>query len=36
MNEESDKFEIIKIESKVREGVFRQVVKDLEIGKAVH
>ena len=32
---EEDKYEIISIESKVREGVFHKVVKDLETGKAV-
>jgi len=30
-----DKYETIEIESKVREGVFHKVVKDLESGKAV-
>ena len=35
MSKESDKFEIVTIESKVREGVFHKVVKDLESGKAV-
>lgn len=35
MSKESDKFEIVKIESKVREGVFHKVVKDLESGKAI-
>ena len=32
---EEDRFETISIESKVREGVFHKVVKDLETGKAV-
>ena len=32
---EKDQFETIPIESKVREGVFHKVVKDLETGKAV-
>ena len=32
---EEDKYEIISIESKVREGGFHKVVKDLETGKAV-
>ena len=35
MSKESDKFEIVTIESKVREGVFHKVVKDLESGKAI-
>ena len=35
MNHEPDKYETIMIESKVREGVFHKVVKDLESGKAV-
>ncbi|EIJ66429.1 hypothetical protein BD31_I0966 [Candidatus Nitrosopumilus salaria BD31] len=30
-----DRYEIISIESKVREGVFHKVVKDLKSGKAV-
>jgi hypothetical protein len=34
-DQESDRFEIITIESKIREGVFHKVVKDLENGKAV-
>ena len=34
-NSEEDQYEIISIESKVREGVFHKVVKDLETGKAV-
>ena len=32
---EDDRYETISIESKVREGVFHKVVKDLETGKAV-
>ena len=32
---EEDRYETISIESKVREGVFHKVVKDLETGKAV-
>jgi hypothetical protein len=32
---DSDKYEIITIESKIREGVFHKVVKDLETGKAI-
>ena len=35
MSKESDKFEIVTIESKVRESVFHKVVKDLESGKAI-
>ena len=34
-NSEDDRFETISIESKIREGVFHKVVKDLESGKAV-
>jgi hypothetical protein len=34
-NYDSDKYEIVTIESKIREGVFHEVVKDLESGKAV-
>ena len=34
-NSEEDRYETISIESKVREGVFHKVVKDLETGKAV-
>ena len=30
-----DRYETISIESKIREGVFHKVVKDLETGKAV-
>ena len=33
--QDSDKYETISIESKIREGVFHKVVKDLETGKAV-
>ncbi|MDC0450942.1 hypothetical protein OAL59_03280 [Nitrosopumilus sp.] len=33
--EDPDKYETISIESKIREGVFHKVVKDLETGKAV-
>jgi len=33
--EDSEKFETISIESKIREGVFHQVVKNKETGKAV-
>ena len=32
---DEDRYETISIESKVREGVFLKVVKDLETGKAV-
>jgi hypothetical protein len=31
----SDRYETISIESKIREGVFHKVIKDLETGKAV-
>ena len=34
-DQDPDKYEIISIESKIREGVFHKVVKDLETGKAV-
>ena len=34
-NNDSDRYETISIESKIREGVFHQVVKDLDTGKAV-
>jgi hypothetical protein len=34
-NNDSDRYETISIESKIREGVFHQVVKDLDAGKAV-
>ena len=34
-NTDEDRYETISIESKVREGVFHKVVKDLETGKAV-
>ena len=34
-NSEEDRYETIFIESKIREGVFHKVVKDLESGKAV-
>ena len=34
-NSEEDRYETISIESKIREGVFHKVVKDLESGKAV-
>lgn len=34
-DQDPDKFETISIESKIREGVFHKVVKDLETGKAV-
>ena len=33
--QDSDKYETISVESKIREGVFHKVVKDLETGKAV-
>ena len=33
--QDPDKYETITIESKVREGVFHKVIKDLESGKAV-
>ena len=33
--DDPDKYETVTIESKVREGVFHKVVKDLEKGKAV-
>lgn len=32
---DSDKYETVTVPSKVREGVFHKVVKDLESGKAV-
>ena len=32
---DDERFETIKIESKIREGVFHHVVKDLNTGKAV-
>ena len=35
MSEESEEYETIKIESKVREGFFHNVVKDLKSGQAV-
>jgi len=35
LDKENNRYEIIMIESKVREGVFHKVVKDLEKGKAV-
>ena len=34
-NQDPDRYETITIESKIREGVFHKVVKDLESGKAV-
>ena len=34
-DQELDRYETIMIESKIREGVFHKVVKDLESGKAV-
>jgi len=34
-DQEPDRYETIRIESKIREGVFHKVVKDLESGKAV-
>ena len=34
-NQDHDRYETITIESKIREGVFHKVVKDLETGKAV-
>ena len=34
-NSEEDRYETISIESKIREGVFHKVVKDLESGKAI-
>jgi len=34
-NNNSDRYETISIESKIREGVFHKVVKNLETGKAV-
>ena len=33
--QDPDKYQTISIESKIREGVFHKVVKDLETGKAV-
>ena len=33
--QEPDRYETITIESKIREGVFHKVVKDLESGKSV-
>ena len=35
LDKEPDRYETITIESKIREGVFHKVVKDLESGKAV-
>jgi 3-deoxy-D-arabino-heptulosonate 7-phosphate (DAHP) synthase len=35
LTQDPDKFETIMIESKVREGYFHKVVKDLENGKSV-
>ncbi len=35
MKSKKDRYETITIESKIREGVFHKVVKDLESGKAV-
>tara|TARA_B100001105_G_scaffold145153_1_gene116337 strand:- start:1925 stop:2113 length:189 start_codon:yes stop_codon:yes gene_type:complete len=35
LDQESDKYEIITIESKIRMGFFHKVVKNLESGKAV-
>ena len=35
LSKESEGFETIKIESKIRPGVFHQVVKDLKSGQAV-
>jgi len=35
LDQEPDRYETITIESKIREGVFHKVVKDLETGKAV-
>ena len=35
LDQEPDRYETITIESKIREGVFHKVVKDLESGKAV-
>jgi hypothetical protein len=34
-DQDSDRYETISIESKIREGVFHKVVKDLETGNAV-
>ena len=34
-DQEPDRYETILIQSKIREGVFHKVVKDLESGKAV-
>lgn len=34
-DQEQNRYETISIESKIREGVFHKVVKDLESGKAV-
>lgn len=34
-DKDPDRYETIMIESKIREGVFHKVVKDLESGKAV-
>ena len=34
-DQKSEKYETISIESKIREGVFHKVVKDLDSGKAV-
>ena len=35
LDKEPDRYETITIESKIREGVFHKVVKDLESGEAV-
>ena len=35
MNQESDRYETIKIESKIRSGFFHEVVKDLKSGKSI-
>ena len=35
LDQDPDRYETITIESKIREGVFHKVVKDLESGKAV-
>ena len=34
-DQDPDRYETITIESKIREGIFHKVVKDLESGKAV-
>ena len=34
-DKESDRYETISIESKIREGIFHKVIKNLESGKAV-